>query len=62
MHDHRGAGSNSNALLVARSGTLLDGFLFGLLGNRAGGLFAPLITATLGAIVVILRLRTTGRT
>jgi uncharacterized membrane protein YeaQ/YmgE (transglycosylase-associated protein family) len=36
---------------------LLGGFLFGLLGISAGGLVGSLVTATVGAIVLIAILR-----
>jgi uncharacterized membrane protein YeaQ/YmgE (transglycosylase-associated protein family) len=38
-------------------GALLGGFLFGLLGISAGGLLGSLVTATVGAIVLIALLR-----
>jgi len=38
-------------------GALLGGFLFGLLGISAGGLIGSLITATVGAIVLIFLVR-----
>jgi uncharacterized membrane protein YeaQ/YmgE (transglycosylase-associated protein family) len=44
-------------LIVGVIGALLGGFLFGLLGITAGGRFGSLITATVGAIVLIALLR-----
>ncbi len=44
-------------LLVGVIGALLGGFLFGLLGITSAGLFGSLVTATVGAIVLILLLR-----
>lgn len=44
-------------LVVGVIGALLGGFLFGLLGITSAGLFGSLVTATIGAIVLILLLR-----
>lgn len=44
-------------LIVGVIGALLGGFLFGVLGIRAGGLLGSLITATIGAVVLIWLLR-----
>jgi uncharacterized membrane protein YeaQ/YmgE (transglycosylase-associated protein family) len=42
-------------------GAILGGFLFGLLGLSATGLLGSLITATVGAIVLIAGLRAINR-
>jgi uncharacterized membrane protein YeaQ/YmgE (transglycosylase-associated protein family) len=42
-------------------GTILGGFLFGLLGLAATGLIGSLVTATVGAIVLIVGLRLINR-
>ena len=44
-------------LIVGVVGAVLGGWLFGLLGVRAGGLFGALIVATVGAIVLLFILR-----
>lgn len=44
-------------LIVGVIGALLGGFLFGLFGVQANGLLGSLITATVGAIVLIFALR-----
>jgi len=44
-------------LVVGVIGALLGGFLFGVLGISAGGLLGSLITATVGAVVLIWLLR-----
>lgn len=44
-------------LVVGVIGALLGGWLFGQLGIAAGGLLGALITATVGAIILILLLR-----
>jgi uncharacterized membrane protein YeaQ/YmgE (transglycosylase-associated protein family) len=44
-------------LVVGVIGALLGGHLFGLFGITAGGLLGSLITATVGAIVLIALLR-----
>ena len=44
-------------LIVGVIGALLGGYLFALLGISAGGLLGSLITATVGAIVLLLLLR-----
>jgi uncharacterized membrane protein YeaQ/YmgE (transglycosylase-associated protein family) len=44
-------------LIVGVIGALLGGFLFSLLGISAGGLLGSLITATVGAVVLLYLLR-----
>lgn len=44
-------------LIVGVIGAILGGFLFGLLGLTATGKWGSLITATVGAIVLIMLLR-----
>jgi uncharacterized membrane protein YeaQ/YmgE (transglycosylase-associated protein family) len=44
-------------LIVGVIGALLGGWLFGLFGISAGGLLGALITATVGAVVLVLLLR-----
>jgi uncharacterized membrane protein YeaQ/YmgE (transglycosylase-associated protein family) len=44
-------------LIVGVIGALLGGFLFGQLGIASGGLLGALLTATVGAIVLIALLR-----
>jgi uncharacterized membrane protein YeaQ/YmgE (transglycosylase-associated protein family) len=44
-------------LVVGVVGALLGGFLFELLGVSAGGLLGSLITATVGAVLLIAILR-----
>jgi uncharacterized membrane protein YeaQ/YmgE (transglycosylase-associated protein family) len=44
-------------LIIGVIGALFGGFLFGLLGIQAYGLLGRLVTATFGAIVLILLLR-----
>ena len=44
-------------LVVGVIGALVGGFLFGALGISAGGLLGALITATIGAVVLIWLLR-----
>jgi len=44
-------------LIVGVIGALLGGFLFGAFGISAGGLLGSLITATVGAVVLIWLLR-----
>jgi uncharacterized membrane protein YeaQ/YmgE (transglycosylase-associated protein family) len=48
-------------LVIGVIGALLGGFLFGLLGIYAGGLLGSLITATVGAIALLLVLRVVKR-
>jgi uncharacterized membrane protein YeaQ/YmgE (transglycosylase-associated protein family) len=48
-------------LIVGVIGALLGGWLFGLLGIGAGGLIGSLITALVGAIVLIFLLRALRR-
>jgi uncharacterized membrane protein YeaQ/YmgE (transglycosylase-associated protein family) len=44
-------------LIIGVIGAILGGFLFGVLGISAAGLLGRLITATVGAIVLIFLLR-----
>src|SRR5512143_3777368 len=44
-------------LIVGVIGALLGGFLFGVLGIHAYGLLGSLITATVGAVILIVLLR-----
>lgn len=44
-------------LVVGVVGALLGGYLFSLLGIASGGLLGSLVTATIGAIVLIVLLR-----
>jgi uncharacterized membrane protein YeaQ/YmgE (transglycosylase-associated protein family) len=55
MHGN-GAGLIIN-LVVGVIGAYLGGFLFGLLGLHAHGLIGSLVTATLGAIVLLYLVR-----
>lgn len=48
-------------LIIGVIGAVLGGFLFGLLGISANGLIGSLVTATVGAIVLIAGLRAIGR-
>ena len=48
-------------LIIGVIGAVLGGFLFGLLGLSANGLIGSLVTATVGAIVLIAGLRSIGR-
>ncbi len=48
-------------LIVGVIGALLGGFLFGLLGISAAGLLGRLVTATVGAVVLIALLRAIKR-
>lgn len=48
-------------LIVGVIGALLGGFLFGLLGIGGGGLLGALITATVGASILIVLLRYVGK-
>lgn len=48
-------------LVVGVIGAILGGFLFGLLGLSATGLLGNLITATVGAMVLIALLRLVKR-
>jgi uncharacterized membrane protein YeaQ/YmgE (transglycosylase-associated protein family) len=59
-HEGRGFGLIGD-LIVGVVGALLGGFLFGLLGLSAGGLLGQLITATVGAIILIALLRLVKR-
>ena len=54
----KGGGSGLvSDLLMGVIGSMLGGFLFGLLGLSANGAFGNLVTATVGAIVLIAGLR-----
>ena len=44
-------------IVIGIIGAFIGGFLFGLLGISAGGLVGQIITATVGAIVLIFVLR-----
>jgi len=44
-------------IVVGIIGAFIGGFLFGLLGISAGGLIGQIITATVGAVVLIFVLR-----
>ena len=44
-------------LIVGVIGAILGGFLFGLLGLSANGLIGSLVTATVGAILLIAGMR-----
>ena len=57
MVRNSGRGSLVQYLVIGVIGALLGGWLFGLLGIAAGGLIGSLITATIGAIVLIALLR-----
>lgn len=48
-------------LIIGVIGAVLGGFLFGLLGLSANGLIGSLVTATVGAIVLIAGLRAIRR-
>jgi uncharacterized membrane protein YeaQ/YmgE (transglycosylase-associated protein family) len=48
-------------LIMGVIGSILGGFLFGLLGLSAGGAIGSLVTATVGAIVLIAGLRMINR-
>ena len=48
-------------LIVGVIGALLGGFLFGLLGLTAVGMIGDLVTAFVGAVVLIVLLRRFGR-
>lgn len=52
-----GSSSLVTDLIVGVIGAILGGFLFGLLGLSANGLVGSLVTATVGAIVLIAGLR-----
>ena len=44
-------------IVIGIIGAFIGGFLFGLLGISAGGLIGQMITATVGAVVLIFVLR-----
>jgi uncharacterized membrane protein YeaQ/YmgE (transglycosylase-associated protein family) len=48
-------------LIVGVIGSMVGGFLFGLLGLSADGAIGSLVTATVGAIVLIAGLRAINR-
>ena len=48
-------------LIMGVIGSILGGFLFGLLGHSAEGAIGSLVTATVGAIVLIASLRLINR-
>lgn len=48
-------------LIMGVIGSVLGGFLFGLLGLSADGAIGSLVTATIGAIVLIAGLRAINR-
>jgi uncharacterized membrane protein YeaQ/YmgE (transglycosylase-associated protein family) len=52
-----GRGSILQYMVIGVIGALLGGWLFSLFGIGAGGLLGSLITATVGAIVLIALLR-----
>ncbi len=52
-----GSSSLVGDLIIGVIGALLGGFLFRLLGISAAGLLGSLVTATVGAIVLIFLLR-----
>jgi uncharacterized membrane protein YeaQ/YmgE (transglycosylase-associated protein family) len=54
----RGAGFGLlGDLVIGIIGALLGGFIFGQLGISAGGLAGALVTATIGAIVLLFLIR-----
>jgi len=58
----KGGGSGLvSDLIMGVIGSILGGFLFGLLGLSASGLAGSLVTATVGAIVLIAGLRLINR-
>jgi uncharacterized membrane protein YeaQ/YmgE (transglycosylase-associated protein family) len=58
----KGGGSGLvSDLVMGVIGSMLGGFLFGLLGLSATGAFGNLVTATVGAIVLIAGLRAINR-
>ena len=48
-------------LIIGVIGAFIGGWLFGVLGISAGGLIGSLITATVGAVVLIFLLRAIKR-
>jgi uncharacterized membrane protein YeaQ/YmgE (transglycosylase-associated protein family) len=59
----KGGGSSLlTDLIMGVIGSILGGFLFGVLGLAASGLVGSLMTATVGAIVLIAALRAFNRT
>jgi uncharacterized membrane protein YeaQ/YmgE (transglycosylase-associated protein family) len=59
----KGGGSSLlTDLIMGVIGSILGGFLFGVLGLAASGLVGSLVTATVGAIVLIAALRAFNRT
>jgi uncharacterized membrane protein YeaQ/YmgE (transglycosylase-associated protein family) len=58
----KGGGSGlAGDLIVGVIGSILGGFLFRLLGLSANGMIGGLVTATVGAIVLIAGLRAINR-
>jgi uncharacterized membrane protein YeaQ/YmgE (transglycosylase-associated protein family) len=58
----KGGGSGlATDLIMGVIGSILGGFLFGLLGLSADGAIGSLVTATVGAIVLIAGLRLLNR-
>lgn len=58
----KGAGSGLvTDLIMGVIGSILGGFLFGLLGLSASGALGSLVTATVGAIVLLVGLRAINR-
>lgn len=58
----KGGGSGlAGDLIVGVIGSILGGFLFRLLGLSANGMVGSLVTATVGAIVLIAGLRAINR-
>jgi uncharacterized membrane protein YeaQ/YmgE (transglycosylase-associated protein family) len=61
-HIMKGGGSGLvTDLIMGVIGSILGGFLFGLLGLPADGALGSLVTATVGAIVLIAGLRLINR-
>ena len=52
-----GSSSLVTDLIVGVIGAIVGGFLFGVLGLSANGLIGSLVTATVGAVVLIAGLR-----
>jgi len=56
-----GSSSLGTDLIMGVIGAILGGFLFGAIGLAATGLIGSLVTATVGAIVLIAGLRAINR-
>lgn len=56
-----GSSSLATDLIMGVIGSILGGFLFGVFGLAATGLIGSLVTATVGAIVLIAGLRAINR-